>query len=307
MVDTNAKTCRFVANGVQAKIFKQLANGRQYAVKEFRERRYFVSETQNLKRVSHAPKCHDYIGCMLGQSSVPGRYQMFMELADADVWNKRTKRTFWDAPLTLEMFKSIATGLLKALVYIHRMNIAHMDIKPENMLISNNKVKLIDFGYSCKGSQCDGIMSGTRNYMPPESIEYDGRGGFTPMQHLAVRPGGHAQSFFEQRGSIITFLKKHDVFGLAVSLHELLHNRYCQQLRVTVVNLVRDKIFVLPRAKHGWAALADESRPASFNIPANYRRSDRFASVYRILDKMMHPNPTRRITAAQALSLMERL
>ena len=35
-----------------------------------------------------------------------------------------------------------------AIEYIHSMNIIHRDIKPENILISNEVIKMADFGWS---------------------------------------------------------------------------------------------------------------------------------------------------------------
>ena len=59
-----------------------------------------------------------------------------------------------------------------ALEYIHSMNIIHRDIKPENILISNEVVKLADFGWSIhqKSNKIRTTFCGTAEYMPPEVI-----------------------------------------------------------------------------------------------------------------------------------------
>lgn len=45
---------------------------------------------------------------------------------------------------------SIIKQLLQGLQLLHSMNIVHMDIKPENILINNSyKIKYIDFGLAC--------------------------------------------------------------------------------------------------------------------------------------------------------------
>jgi serine/threonine protein kinase len=52
--------------------------------------------------------------------------------------------------LTNQKIRFYMYQLLKAIEYTHKKGIFHRDIKPENVLISNDQVKLADFG-SCKG------------------------------------------------------------------------------------------------------------------------------------------------------------
>jgi serine/threonine protein kinase len=60
------------------------------------------------------------------------------------------------------------------LVKLHSVDIAHCDIKPDNMVVVKSKdsglgIKLIDFAFS---KQCSKTLikseRGTFNYMPPE-------------------------------------------------------------------------------------------------------------------------------------------
>jgi serine/threonine protein kinase len=75
---------------------------------------------------------------------------------------------------------TIFEKVLDAVVYLHRIkNIAHMDIKMENVLYNHTtqEIKLIDFGYSkmikCEDtglSFCYSDFCGTVQYLPPEVI-----------------------------------------------------------------------------------------------------------------------------------------
>ncbi|XP_063703440.1 death-associated protein kinase related-like [Culicoides brevitarsis] len=69
--------------------------------------------------------------------------------------------------------------ILKALQYMHKLNIAHLDVKPQNILMNGEKVedglKLCDFGISRvinKSSEVREIV-GTPDYVAPEVLQYD--------------------------------------------------------------------------------------------------------------------------------------
>jgi len=69
--------------------------------------------------------------------------------------------------------------MLRAVHYIHSMDIVHRDLKLQNFLLSspdrleNNTLKLIDFGFACNCPQGDVLRScvGTPLYMAPEVLE----------------------------------------------------------------------------------------------------------------------------------------
>ena len=61
---------------------------------------------------------------------------------------------------------------LQALAYLHRRGILHHDLKPENMLVSDGQVRLLDFGLSITLDQPRGDdISGTLLYLPPEVLD----------------------------------------------------------------------------------------------------------------------------------------
>eukprot|EP00917_Polyrhabdina_sp_WS-2016_P026057 GHVP01055999.1.p1 GENE.GHVP01055999.1~~GHVP01055999.1.p1 ORF type:complete len:397 (-),score=93.47 GHVP01055999.1:3766-4956(-) len=62
----------------------------------------------------------------------------------------------------------VSMSIGNALKGIHSLDIIHMDIKPDNILISDEGVKLCDFGLSRDTEDPDDFIEGDRRYMAPE-------------------------------------------------------------------------------------------------------------------------------------------
>ena len=63
--------------------------------------------------------------------------------------------------------------ILQALKYLHRRGVLHRDLKPGNILVSNDHIKVLDFGLAVTGNQNQkgsSTTSGTIAYMAPEII-----------------------------------------------------------------------------------------------------------------------------------------
>lgn len=87
----------------------------------------------------------------------------------------------------------------KGLSYIHNRNIVHLDIKPENIMITKNHAKIIDFGIAVVGNK--------------NTIYH--HGGGTPE---------YTPSYFLGKGIIpIQTAKSYDIYALGMTLIELLN------------------------------------------------------------------------------------
>lgn len=72
-------------------------------------------------------------------------------------------------PLRRELLAQYFTQLLDTLEYLHEeKQLAHLDIKLENILLTEKGVRLCDFGFSEPVDKQIGLKKGTDNYMAPE-------------------------------------------------------------------------------------------------------------------------------------------
>ncbi len=79
-----------------------------------------------------------------------------------------------------ELVKPIFHDIVKALGFLHARNVAHMDVKPENLLLTQDwRVKVCDFGFVVDIRQTRWASRGTRQYMAPEV--YNGQ-SYQPTQ-----------------------------------------------------------------------------------------------------------------------------
>ncbi|GIX91326.1 hypothetical protein CDAR_86641 [Caerostris darwini] len=152
---------------------QNLIDGQLYACKTLK--RHFVSvdqalgltEVRALRRLRphvNIVQLHDIIF-----DKKSGRLALIFELMDLNMYELLKARK---KPLPEFRVKSYIYQLIRSLDHIHRHGIFHRDVKPENLLIRDNLLKLADFG-SCRGINTKRPYTeyiSTRWYRPPECL-----------------------------------------------------------------------------------------------------------------------------------------
>lgn len=70
--------------------------------------------------------------------------------------------------LTFEQILEFAKQVLSGLLHLHQNGIYHQDIKPSNLLLTTNGIKIIDFNVAVAEADEAAITAGTRRYLPPD-------------------------------------------------------------------------------------------------------------------------------------------
>ncbi len=90
---------------------------------------------------------------------------LLMELVDGKALDVRPPKSILE---TIDIFVQVAQGLQA----MHTLGYVHCDIKPNNILRSDTgKVKIIDFGQSCKIGTIKERIQGTPDYIAPEQVK----------------------------------------------------------------------------------------------------------------------------------------
>lgn len=103
------------------------------------------------------------------------------QIIDVGSMDTGCKREFYQS------VKLIASQLAKGLQKIHKINMVHCDIKPGNILLSNEIVKISDFGL-LHVVNSPNAEPGTVTHMPPEAIDINKKniGSYTDIYSFGV-------------------------------------------------------------------------------------------------------------------------
>jgi len=131
-----------------------------------------LREVQALRRLNPHPNIIDLLD--VAYDPATRKLDLVCELMDMNIYERIKNRKHH---LPEALVKTYVYQLCKSLDHMHRNGIFHRDVKPENILIKDDVLKLADFG-SCRGIYSKPPFTeyiSTRWYRPPECLLTDGR------------------------------------------------------------------------------------------------------------------------------------
>jgi hypothetical protein len=123
--------------------------------------------------------CRDHLVCYDGFFEDEENYYITSEYLGKDMitlqaYLEKRRDTMQNRNVDREREIKIAKSLIRSLSAIHAAGIAHRDLKPDNILVSQQTgdVRYIDFGLACWDGECErSFTTGTTWYSSPEQME----------------------------------------------------------------------------------------------------------------------------------------
>ncbi|KAL0225506.1 hypothetical protein RCL1_003418 [Eukaryota sp. TZLM3-RCL] len=111
--------------------------------------------------------------------SSKSKLYIVLELADGELFNLISKQHHFEESVAANYFHQLVSGIQ----YLHSQHISHRDIKPENILLTNNVIKITDFGLAriLESSESAQTACGTLHYVAPDVIRSRESGGYCPF------------------------------------------------------------------------------------------------------------------------------
>ncbi|XP_006579136.1 probable serine/threonine-protein kinase PBL26 [Glycine max] len=164
----------FLSEGGFGSVYKGLLNGMKIAVKQhkyasFQGEKEFKSEVNVLSKARH-----ENVVVLLGSCSEKNnRLLVYEYVCNGSLDQHLSEHS--RSPLSWEDRINVAIGAAKGLLYLHKNNMIHRDVRPNNILITHDYHPLLgDFGLARNQNQ-DSIHStevvGTLGYLAPEYAE----------------------------------------------------------------------------------------------------------------------------------------
>uniref|UniRef100_A0A1A8G391 MOK protein kinase n=1 Tax=Nothobranchius korthausae TaxID=1143690 RepID=A0A1A8G391_9TELE len=173
------KVIKKIGEGTFSEVLKtqSLKDGKFYACKTMKQRINSLEQANNLREVQAMRRLNPHANIIQLHDLIfdkeSGTVSLICELMEMNIYEHIQGR---QTPLHDQTVKNYMYQLLKALEHMHSCGIFHRDVKPENILIKHNILKLGDFG-SCRSVYSKPPHTeyiSTRWYRAPECLLTDG-------------------------------------------------------------------------------------------------------------------------------------
>ncbi|CAD7933892.1 unnamed protein product [Amoebophrya sp. A25] len=156
---------------------QSIKTGRYVAIKCMKNRFESIDQVNNLREIQALRRLQGHANIITLHEVLydepTGRLALVFELMDMNLYELIRGRRHY---VPEEKVKTFMRSLLRALDHMHRNGIFHRDVKPENLLLQEDTLKLADLG-SCRGIYSRPPYTeyiSTRWYRAPECLLTDG-------------------------------------------------------------------------------------------------------------------------------------
>uniref|UniRef100_A0A672HMR6 Myosin, light chain kinase 5 n=1 Tax=Salarias fasciatus TaxID=181472 RepID=A0A672HMR6_SALFA len=145
--------------------------GKFYKGRRAKEREAARKEIELMNHLHHSK----LVQCLAAYDHKPEMVMVMEFIAGGELFERIVDDNFEHTePASVLYMRQILEGIS----YMHRQNIVHLDLKPENIVCvdtSGTAIKIIDFGLASKldGSAPLKVMHGTPEFVAPEVISYE--------------------------------------------------------------------------------------------------------------------------------------
>lgn len=167
-----------------------------------------------------------------------------------------------DRVLSISKRKCMSMDLIKAIEYIHMNNIIHMDIKPANIIVTNNLIcKLTDFGCSIKVNKASLFGDKHENDILNLNQYEDNRWTAGTWFYRAPELFRVDRTFYNRNNDQVTF--KCDIYSLGIVMWQLLtrespYDEYHENPQVVVYQIVTKNL--RPKFPLGHSSIPTQTR-----------------------------------------------
>lgn len=160
-------------------------------------------------------------------------------------------------PFALKDILNITVHLCRALDFIHSRNIIHRDIKPDNIMIIDDGVKLMDFGLADMDIKDLKHSKGTLVYLPPESLKNN-------TDHLS------------------------DIYQLGLLVLELAidDNPFCNNDSLDILEILRVPERFRKNIENSINSIKDESLGYMISKMLSYEKKERYQNCGEIINEI---------------------
>ena len=154
-----------IGDGGSAVVYRALRKGVPCALKVGKRSRGFDARWFRREAAALARTPHPGVPQVFEVGTVDERPYIAMELVEGETLSARLKRS----PLATDQILALVTDLCQILSDVHRRGLVHRDLTPRNIVLSDGRTRVVDFGLATFDHRPSNV-AGTERYAAPEQL-----------------------------------------------------------------------------------------------------------------------------------------